>query len=278
MSDILWCYCFCWAVYVLNHLYNRMIENIPEVMWRDLTYELHSGTLFIFGSKVYAITNLEAKKQLQSRSEKDPRDYMGITITPDQLPPNADGYFVGYASHTSVILAYDPEAHKIKRIHHAYVDEYNVRTHEHEQLTPNSVLLQGLPQYALDAEGNLDPKRVKLVTSNIAEDKNRLDPSKLATITIDLPPKNKKIGLELDSDPTYGFPLLKKINPLLPLRTQIPVDFHHNCWIVAINSDENEHVEPITAKFLIDELRRCQKSKKVQIQMTFQRAIKPVTG
>ena len=86
--------------------------------------------------------------------------------------PNADGYFVGHASHTSFILAYDPESHKIKRIHHAYVDEYNVRTHEHEQLTPNSVLLQGLPQYALDINGNLDPKKVKLVTSNIAEDKN----------------------------------------------------------------------------------------------------------
>ena len=70
MPDILWCYAFCWAVYVLNHRYNRMIENIPEVLWRDLAYELHSGTIFIFGSKVYAIANLEAKKQLQSRSEK----------------------------------------------------------------------------------------------------------------------------------------------------------------------------------------------------------------
>ena len=31
MPDIIWCYAFCWAIYVMNHRYNRSIDNIPIV-------------------------------------------------------------------------------------------------------------------------------------------------------------------------------------------------------------------------------------------------------
>ena len=153
MPDIIWCYAFCWAIYVMNHRYNRSIDNLPIVKWCDGNYELHTKDLFIFGSKVYSVTKAEAKKQLQARTEKDPRDYIGITIDEDELPQHVDGYFVGYANHTTILLAYDPESHTVKRIYHAYVDEYNVRTLQDEKLTPNLVILKDMPASFLDSQG-----------------------------------------------------------------------------------------------------------------------------
>ena len=152
-------------IVAITPFYNWKIINRPIVKWCDGNYELHTKDLFIFGSKVYSVTKVEAKKQLQARTENDPRDYIGITIDEDELPQHVDGYFVGYANHTTVLLAYDPESHIVKRIHHAYVDAYNVRTLQDEKLTPNSVILQDMPVSVLDSQGELDPTKVKVVIS-----------------------------------------------------------------------------------------------------------------
>ena len=77
---IMWCFAFIYAIRIMNHRYNRMIKNLPIVLWYDGNYEMKARDIFIFGSKLYAITKLEAKKQLQVRTEKDPRDYIGITV------------------------------------------------------------------------------------------------------------------------------------------------------------------------------------------------------
>ena len=122
-----------------------MIDDLPIVKWHDGNYEFHAKSLFIFGSKMYIITKPEHKKQLQSRTEKDPRHYQGLTVDDEDVSDHhVEGYFIGYA-HSSVMLAWDPEANVVRRAHHAYVDEYNVRITENERLTPNSVLLQDLP-------------------------------------------------------------------------------------------------------------------------------------
>ena len=63
-----------------------------------------------------------------------------------------------------------------------------------------------------------------------------------------------------------------------PLRTQIPMDLQRNCWITAINSQHNGHIEPITAQFCYDEIVNCQdKLDDVMIELTFHRKINPVT-
>ena len=125
----------------MNHRYNRMIQNLPIVLWYDGNYEMKARDIFIFGSKLYAITKLEAKKQLQARTEKDPRDYIGITVDPEDVHPVADGYFVGYSNHTTVILGWDPEKHTVRRFHHCYIDEFNTGINEDEKATPNTVIL-----------------------------------------------------------------------------------------------------------------------------------------
>ena len=96
----------------------------------DGNYEMKASDIFIFGSKLYAITKLEAKKQLQVRTEKDPRDYIGITVDPEDVHPVADGYFVGYSNHTTVVLGWDPEKHTVRRFHHCYIDEFDTRINE----------------------------------------------------------------------------------------------------------------------------------------------------
>ena len=127
MPDIIWCYAFCWVIYVMNHIYNRLItiDNLPIVKWCDGNYELHTKDLFIFGAKIYSVTKVEAKKQLQARTEMDSRDYIDITIGKDELPQHVDGYCVGYANRTTVLLAYDPESHIVKRITHEILNPEN---------------------------------------------------------------------------------------------------------------------------------------------------------
>ena len=67
-----------------------MIKNLPIVLWYDGNYEMKASNIFISGSKLYAITKLEAKKQLQARTEKDPRYYIGITVDQEDVHPVAD--------------------------------------------------------------------------------------------------------------------------------------------------------------------------------------------
>ena len=69
---------------------------MPIVKWNDGNHEIHTKDLFIFGSKFSSVTNSEAKKQLQTRTEKDLRDYIGVTITQDDLPKHIVGYSFGY--------------------------------------------------------------------------------------------------------------------------------------------------------------------------------------
>ena len=105
-----------------------------------------------------------------------------------------------------------------------------------------------------------------LVTSCLNESNERLDPKKCG------------LGLRLESDTVYGFPVLNRVEPTSPLRTQIPMSMQRNCWVVAINSKKNGHIEPITAKFLVDKLKLCQTpGSETKIQITFHHKIKPVT-
>ena len=167
------------------------------------------------------------------------------------------------------MLGWDPEKHTVRRFHHCYIDEFNTRINEDEKATPNTVILRDLPNDYLTPEGKLDPTKVKLVTTNFKEAENRLDPEKLTTIVITLPPQGHVLGLNLSSDTTYGFPTIISVDPRSSLRTQIPPSMHKKTWIVAINSQDGGYIEPISAKFCMDELTRCQKKrKKVSVEIT----------
>ena len=181
---------------------------------------------------------LHIKNTASKRADKDPRDYMGMTVDESELPLHFDGFFVGYASHSTVILVYDPETQTVKRCHHGYVDEYNVRVLDTERLSPNSVLLQDLPPAIRNEQGTIDPRKIKVVSSTLRETKHKVDPEKSATRSPLLFHQKELhwVWLSRVSDETYGFPVLTNVSPTSPLRTQIPQDLTRNCWIIAINS------------------------------------------
>ena len=79
------------------------------------------------------------------------------------------------------------------------------------------MLQQDLPPAVLDGNGNLDPRKIKMVTSYLKETKHALDQDKSATITVIMPEKGKSLGLTFNSDETYGFPVLTKVSPTSPL-------------------------------------------------------------
>ena len=274
-GDEMWCFSFQYALYVLDRSYHRMLDDMPLAKWNDGNWEYNVRDLLIFGSKVYILTKPQLKKQLQVRSKKDPRDY--YEVDDEDMPAHVDGFFVGYASHENVLLVYDPESNKVLRAHHAGVDEYNVRTLNGEKMSLNTVLLQDLPPPIQNTNGDIDPSKIRLVSCDLAEAPHKLDPNKCATITVSLPPATSGVGLQFDDDTVFGFPLLTKIRHNSILRTQIPVDMHKNCWLVAINSSHGGYAEPITGQFALEELKRHQKKRsRAQVELTFHRKIRPI--
>ena len=140
------------------------------------------------------------------------------------------------------MLGWDPERHTVRRFHHCYIDEFNTRINEDEKTTPNTVILKDLPTDYMTPEGKLDPTKVKLVTTNFKEAENHLDPEKLTTIVITLPPQGHVLGLNLASDSIYGFPTIVSVDPRSSLRTQIPASMHKKTWIVVINSQDGGYI------------------------------------
>ena len=63
IPDLVWCFAFLYAIYVMNHRYNRLIKNLPIVKWLDGSYELNAKDLYIFGSKIYSVSHSHFKKQ-----------------------------------------------------------------------------------------------------------------------------------------------------------------------------------------------------------------------
>ena len=92
---------------------------------------------------------------------------------------------------------------------------------------------------------------------------------------IELPPKGHVIPINLESDSTYGFPTITSVDPRSNMRTKIPPSMHKKTWIVAINSEENGYIEPITAQYCLNELQGWQKNRRrVKVEITMHRQMK----
>ena len=193
------------------------------------------------------------------------------------MPPHVDGHFVGHAGHKNVMLVFDPESRRIHRAHHACLDECNVRTMDGEKLTMNAALLQDFPPAACHGDGELDPTKVRLTSPDLSLTTQHVDPTKSVTISVLLPHKSKPLGLVIKDDFVFGFPVLHKVQPASPLRTQIPHDLHRNCWIVAINSLHRGCDEPIAAEHCANELKSRQLvDKEAKVELAFHRKEKPI--
>ena len=277
LPDELWCFAFQYAIFLLRNRYNRLIDSVPAHLWNPNKPPIHIKNIPIWGSKAYIVTESSIKKQLQPRTTKDPRNYEDQTANAPQLPQHFDGYFVGFGSHTAVAIIWDPQSRRFRRAHHAYIDEYMVRVKTSEPFTPNATLLNDYPQQIRTDDEKLDMNKIKIVATELDFQNSAINNNECATIQVELPPKGRPVGLAVQSDTSYGLPLLAGIHPLSPLRNQIPADLHRNCWIVALNSKSRGYIEPITAKFCAREITATQEEESVTMEITFCRRKRPLT-
>jgi len=62
------------------------------------------------------------------------------------------------------------------------------------------------------------------------------------------------------------------------------MDIQRNCWLLVINVQRNEYIEPIISTFHTDELKHCQANNHevvvvvVVVELTFHQKIKPAAG
>lgn len=100
-----------------------------------------------------------------------------------------------------------------------------------------------------------------------------INPEKSITIKVTLPPQDgTELGIELESDNIYGFPVLTKISPM---HAHIPECLEKGTWwITAINSRKYGQDAPIPSDYTLAEITRLQKpDQAVVVDITFQRKL-----
>ena len=81
--------------------------------------------MIIWGCKVYVVNSKYRKKYLDPRTPINTRTVVGPMST-DNLPHQADGYFIGYPNIIYFLLHYDPHIDRVNIIHYAHVDEHDI--------------------------------------------------------------------------------------------------------------------------------------------------------
>ena len=81
--------------------------------------------MILRGCKVYVVKSKDRKKYLGPRTSTYPRTVVGPLST-ENIPHQADGYFMGYSKIINFLLYYDPHTYIVKIIHHTYVDEHDI--------------------------------------------------------------------------------------------------------------------------------------------------------
>ena len=251
LPDPLWCLSYQFSILILRMRWNRMINGIPLLKWDPTREYVEIESLHIWGSKAYAVENNSLKRQLQARSKKDPRNYLAPTIDKDELPKHIDGYFVGYGGYDGKVLIYDPAKNRIKRCHHAYIDEFNVRVLDNEPFTPNATLLKDYPQKLEPGESKFDPAQIKIVKSNIELVQTTFKQEDMSTIILLLPPATYQMGLTFQDDFIFGKPVLSNVHPQSYLFHQIPKDYHKMAWIVSVTNQELGTFDPVPSEYLV---------------------------
>lgn len=103
-DDELWCLSYQYCIILLRCRWNRIINSVPLLEWDPTKKIVEIDSMHIFGSKAYRVTDSEHKKQLETRTFKDPRHYVVPTVNKNVLPDHIDGYFVGYGSYDGRVI------------------------------------------------------------------------------------------------------------------------------------------------------------------------------
>ena len=82
----------------------------------------------------------DRNKSLEPRMSTHSHKIVGPLNT-DNLPYQADGYFMGYSNTAKVLIYYDTHTYRVNRSHHAKIKKYDIQIQPKEKFTPVSLLL-----------------------------------------------------------------------------------------------------------------------------------------
>ena len=117
-------------------------------------------------------------------------------MSTDNIPHHANVYFMIYSNTTKVFIYYNPHTHKVKQIHHAYIDENEIWIHPKSYLPPVSLLIYGHNnvKYTPDLPSLSDIKPVNIL---IYSTNSAFDPYQVLNIDIELPPSWKYLSVSI---------------------------------------------------------------------------------
>ena len=165
--------------------------------------------MIIWGCKVYVVNSKYGKKYLDPRTSTNTRTVVGPMST-DNLPHQADGYFMGDPNIIYLLLYYDPHIDIVKIIHYAYVDEHEIWIHPTEPFKPGSPLIHEYPngKYAPVLAA---PSKIKLVKYNINIINYPFDPGQILSISIELPTIGKYLSISIMDDSTLNSSYISQV-------------------------------------------------------------------
>ena len=174
-------------------------------------------------------------------------------MSTDNLPHEADCYFIGYSNIIHFLLYYDPHTYRVKIIHHAYVDEHDILINPKEIFKPGSLLLHECPngKYVPDCAAT---SKIKLVKYNINIINYPFEIGQILSISIELIPSGKYISISIMDDATLNLSHISQLYNDLLLFSHLPPHAWRNLCILAIVSEDT-----IMADYYSDDLRRHKK-------------------
>jgi hypothetical protein len=180
---------------------------------------------------------------------------------------------MGYGSYDGRVLIFDPKTRRVRRSHHAYIDEFNVKVLANEPVTPNTVLLKDYPVKNNPGDDELDPGKVKIVESKIQLVESAFAEKDLSTLVLILPDVKSKLGLTLHDDTIFGIPVISAVDQSSPR-------LHKNAWVESVSFEaagRTEKIEPTTAKYLVSKLNEWRKYHEVRVIAKLARAVRTTT-
>eukprot|EP00956_Cyclotella_meneghiniana_P000008 scaffold27_cov57-Cyclotella_meneghiniana.AAC.5 len=252
-SNVFFCFAADHGSAIYNNVLHRSTGKIPSQELNGYTIPMHK--MYPFGAKVRVLTNLPSKRALTARTaidQRHPTDYDIDTATAIHVPKSSfTGIFLGWSSFHNVMLIYvegtSQKTHRVRRVHHAYVDPYALSASSEDTLNPNELMLRQFHHETFDKDPIKDWQS-HLPECDFDTVESPFDPAICETFQITLPPRGSSAGFKVDTDEDYLVPFLVEISKESDIYDQVPLR-HHYCksWIIQI---EDEF--PITAQGVVD--------------------------
>jgi hypothetical protein len=123
---------------------------------------------------------------------------------------DVDGYFMGYANTTKVIIYWDPKTNTIKRAHHCFVDEFETRVSPHQSHTPGALLLAEAPGGHYDPTPP-PPDKVRFQISSFDIQTSPFPADEMHSFQISIPPQGRRFHIQVGDDQGYHIPFIDRV-------------------------------------------------------------------